>query len=642
MRKKFIYLFFIIPITSFCQPSTELSLAVKKYPNQIGIFLERKVDVEIKQIDSADPLIYLNNKEVLFILTDNFSSYSNGVEYYGYGYNLKKLEAYTLAPQLKDYKKIKVKLITKTTEIGDGLFYDDQIAMKYIFPGVCKGSKLVQEVNYTVDKVQMPIVFYFGSSISIEKAEVKLSFPENVNIRYKLFGTDSSKVKFSKEKKGNKWLYTWVADDVPRYSLEDDAPSSRYIIPHLGITITGYTCDKVHKPVIKDVNDLYRWDYDRIKNLDYLTDKDIKTLSDSITNGVSEEFEKVKKIFRWVQKNIRYVAIEDGENGYVPRQPSLVLHRRYGDCKDKSSLLKALMISQGIDASLAWVGTRSLPYKYSEFPSVLVDNHMISVYCDKEGKPYLLDGTTHNHPIDVIPYAIQGKECLIERGPEKYKLYNIPVSLPESNALIDSVSLRQSSDTLYGYGRAYLTGEYKVEMIDHFDGAEPKRFKDIVIKFLPKGSNKLIVDNVKLSDINRIDDTLKIKYDLRLSNYISVRNDAYYLNLNLDKTLQDINIKPDRTQPIEEPYPSVRKVVYEYQIPNGYEIQKVPEESSFKNDKFSFHVNYKLQKDKVVLTKEIRINFLLLTENNFAVFKEMIATLNKSYIQTLVFRKKQK
>src|SRR5262249_17808177 len=52
---------------------------------------------------------------------------------------------------------------------------------------------------------------------------------------------------------------------------------------------------------------------------------------------------------RWVQDKVRYVALEVGEGGYVPREPSVVAHRLYGDCKDKSFLYMALLARKGIE-----------------------------------------------------------------------------------------------------------------------------------------------------------------------------------------------------------------------------------------------------------------------------------------------------
>jgi len=113
------------------------------------------------------------------------------------------------------------------------------------------------------------------------------------------------------------------------------------------------------------------------------------------------------------------------------------------------------------------------------------------------------------------------------------------------------------------------------------------------------------------------------------------------LNLNIEKTYQEVNLKPDREQPYEQDYPVSQKSVYVFKIPENYDVQKIPAESSYFNDKYSFKIKYEHVGNKIIVTREIKMNFLLLQKEDFPSFKEMISTLNKSYIQTLVLRKKQ-
>ena len=72
---------------------------------------------------------------------------------------------------------------------------------------------------------------------------------------------------------------------------------------------------------------------------------------------------KARRIYKWVQQNIKYVAFEDGMEGFIPRDASLVCSRRYGDCKDMASILTKMLQYSGVEACFVWIGTRSLPYE---------------------------------------------------------------------------------------------------------------------------------------------------------------------------------------------------------------------------------------------------------------------------------------
>ena len=66
--------------------------------------------------------------------------------------------------------------------------------------------------------------------------------------------------------------------------------------------------------------------------------------------AASDERERLLAAMRFVQSEVRYLALALGNGSYVPSPPELVLKRRYGDCKDKTllalSLLKGLSITR--------------------------------------------------------------------------------------------------------------------------------------------------------------------------------------------------------------------------------------------------------------------------------------------------------
>lgn len=102
--------------------------------------------------------------------------------------------------------------------------------------------------------------------------------------------------------------------------------------------------------------------------------------------------EKIKKALSFVQGEIRYLGVELGVNSHKPRQPDDVVTKRFGDCKDKTLLLIAMLEPFGIKAYPALVSTyggRNLP---DELPSPSVFNHVIT-RVELDGQVYWLDPT---------------------------------------------------------------------------------------------------------------------------------------------------------------------------------------------------------------------------------------------------------
>ncbi len=107
---------------------------------------------------------------------------------------------------------------------------------------------------------------------------------------------------------------------------------------------------------------------------------------------------------RLAQDQIRYFAVLFGQSTHKPHLPALVLERAYGDCKDKASLLTALLRANGFDAAPALVNaTRQLGIK-QDLPDLTSFDHAI-VELRFAGKRYWLDPTMSSQGGDLHTQA---------------------------------------------------------------------------------------------------------------------------------------------------------------------------------------------------------------------------------------------
>ncbi|MBK7214802.1 MAG: transglutaminase domain-containing protein [Bacteroidales bacterium] len=411
-----VFLFLLSSLNCLAQPAQEMAKFKAKYPGHSVISEIKRKEITITAGSKGLPEIKSYNQSSLMLLTGNVTTYADSKEYFNKNFKLNYLKAYSLLPGEKEYKKAEVSEFSKSSEINGGLYFDDNYSLGFTFPSVGPGVKMVSESEIIFSTPYYPVLFYFGSSIPSDSAVLEITMPETVELNYKIFGNDAEQVHFSKTIKGKKVVYQWYTSGLKAYQSEDYSPDPSYYIPHIIIHIASVQQKESVLPIMGNARDLYTWHYGHISKLDSLESPAIKQLVDSLTAGIQDETERVKTIYRWVQKNVKYIAIEDGDNGQVPGEAAVVLAHRYGDCKGKSSLLRAMLRAAGSKASLAWIGSRDIPYKYSEFPSMSNDDHMICIWWNK-GEPVALDGTTENHALGQIPSFIQGKETMVENGP---------------------------------------------------------------------------------------------------------------------------------------------------------------------------------------------------------------------------------
>jgi lipoprotein NlpI/transglutaminase-like putative cysteine protease len=101
---------------------------------------------------------------------------------------------------------------------------------------------------------------------------------------------------------------------------------------------------------------------------------------------------RIEAALQFVQQDIRYFSMSFGESSHRPTAPSKVLAQRFGDCKDKSLLLIALLREMGISAHPVLV-SQAFRGDIDRFPPThyAFDHAIVAVELD--GKAYWLDAT---------------------------------------------------------------------------------------------------------------------------------------------------------------------------------------------------------------------------------------------------------
>lgn len=469
----------------------------------------------------------------------------------------------------------------------------------------------------------------------MDDAELTVSLPENIKINYRLFGRDTASVVASKTKKGKMIEYKWASRQSKVYYPDVLSPGVRYLRPHIIIHIASCTIKDTTVRYMGSMEDLIRWNDKKIGEVNKTIDPSIISITDSIVSGIQNTADKVRAIYKWVQNNIKYIAIEDGDNGYVPREAALVLKRRYGDCKDKSSLLTAMIRSIGEKAYLVSVGTRELPYKFSEFPSMMCANHMVAAWYHNN-EPFILDGTSCHNAIEDAPAQIEGKECLIAMGNGKCDLYKIPIANPDCNIRRDTIHLSINNNLLAGVGLSSVTGEIRTDLANRLDGMEQEKQLKFWAGNISSTSDKLFVKKLKVSDLNESGKALNIDFEFQMPDYVVPQGDKMYVNMNIERELSQLDVKPDRVFPIEVEYKKEHLITYCLKVPDNMKISFMPDSIEFKNPHFGFSHSYKKIKDEIFLTSRLYLNTLYIEEADISRFREMLAVMKKAYRQTII------
>src|SRR5205807_6679737 len=169
--------------------------------------------------------------------------------------------------------------------------------------------------------------------------------------------------------------------------------------------------------------------YAKLIGPQFALDQTLQQELQRLVKGKRSDQEKITAIQEFVLRNTHYVALEFGIYSYKPYPVTQIYARRFGDCKDKASLMIALLRAAGIEAEIALVRTRSLGDVAPEPASIAVFNHAI-VYVPKY--ELWLDGTAE-YAGPELPLEDQGALSLTVSLSGAAQIRHIPMSRAADN-----------------------------------------------------------------------------------------------------------------------------------------------------------------------------------------------------------------
>jgi tetratricopeptide (TPR) repeat protein len=146
-----------------------------------------------------------------------------------------------------------------------------------------------------------------------------------------------------------------------------------------------------------------------------------------LTAGETTDLGKVKAIYDYVSKNIRYISLSFGVGRYQPHSAAEVLANQYGDCKDKATLLEALLSAIRIEAYPVLINSQREIDR--EVPSPGQFDHLIS-RISFGGKDYWADATPGVAPFGFLLSPLRDKYALVIPTNAKASLERTPELLP--------------------------------------------------------------------------------------------------------------------------------------------------------------------------------------------------------------------
>jgi tetratricopeptide (TPR) repeat protein len=515
---------------------------------------------------------------------------------------------------------------TYERELGEPWYrvYYDTRALVVVFPDLEPGDSV--ELRYRIDDVAARNLYadYFGDMHMLQGNE------PNAHVEYVLITPASRNFYFNQPKlkqlthtekvEGERRIHRFIAEDVPALRFEASMPGMTEIVPYL------------HISTYKTWQDVGKWYWGLIHDQLY-ADEALKNVVKELKKDAKDERDLVERIYGWVVKNTRYVALEFGIHGYLPYRVPEIVRRGFGDCKDKASLIYTMLREAGVDARVTLVRTRRNGAIHDLPASLAVFDHAIA-YVPKFD--LYLDGTAEHSGTRELPEGDQGVMVLVV-GPSSAELKQTPVLPPESNLRQRKLTIDLEPD-----GKGVVKAEERVAGIDaaryrNTFQAEGTR-KDRLERQLSASYPGLKLEKHAFTGLDDIEHDVELSYELRAPEI--GRREGQELRAaptSLRDLLRELAPAPSRTFALDLGAKTNYREDRTVRIPKGYKVALVPSGGKVESRFGKLSVQSSEKGGEVISHSELVVSVDRVEAKDYPEFRKFIEQADEMLRQRIAF-----
>ena len=508
----------------------------------------------------------------------------------------------------------------------ENIFFDDS-RMQYFpvrFSDKGAAAKITVKKEYSDGKYLTRLFFHEAYPVIEKVFEFKV--PEWLAIDFKPMNFDGYSIEKKQTTKGGYINYIFIMKNLPASKSEFRQVGRAYVDPHIVILIKSFQNKGEMLQGFDQTADVYQWN-NRLYNMAGNNTEAIKSTLAKITTGISDDVEKVKAIYYYVQDKIRYIAYEDGYSGYIPASAQDVLTNKYGDCKGMANLLTEMLKLAGYDAHFTWIGTRDLPYPQS-LPALCVNNHAITTLKYK-GKEYFLDPTEKYAPFGENAYRIQGKEAMVANG-EKFEIKTNPTTAATDHKVLTKANFSLRGDVLQGTVQVTLTGNERKDFHQAYHDLPLTARDEFLSSFLEFNNDNVKASAIKTSDLSDRGIPVSISGNMELGNAVQTISRSKYVNLDFfPKTLDRYRPDEKRQSGYDFGYVMSYEDEFTLTIPDDSKFNDVPKKLELKYPGYEFTGEYVVDGNKIRLKKLLVIKTSIINRKDLVEWTKLLDSIKE-------------
>lgn len=363
-------------------------------------------------------------------------------------------------------------------------------------------------------------------------------------------------------------------------------------------------------------------------------DEKIKVKAEEVIQGLQSEKDKVRALYEYVSKNFRYVSLSLGQGRYQPHPATDVMVNQYGDCKDKHTLLAAMLASTGMRAyPVLMNSSRKLD---DDIPSPGQFDHVISAI-PLGNETLWADTTAEVAPAGLLSPALRNKKALMIPTAGPARLETTPAEPPFlSTELVTIEGTVDELGKITAHTRMVLRGDSEMYMRIIFRRTPKSNWKDLGAMLSIVGGLRGEVTDIKTTDITDLGKPFEIEFNVSRNDFLDwsskkVKLELPFPPLNLSAHTRR---KANSTKPIDIGPQLDISYRLKLTLPSKYQA-RLPVPLKVTRDYGEYVADYKLEGQTLTGVRSLRLRQRELPAERLQDYRAFAAATKSDAAQTM-------
>ena len=380
---------------------------------------------------------------------------------------------------------------------------------------------------------------------------------------------------------------------------------------------------------------------------------EITTEVQSLIAGAPDFYTKLSRITDTIQKNIRYFIVERGIGGLQANHAADIYRNRYGDCKDKTTLLISMLQVAGIHGYYVMVDDRrgvvdpdapSLKGNHMitaiEIPADVQDPRLKAIVKGKDGKRYLIfDPTNERVPVGIIPEYEQGSYGTLAAG-DSSQVIGLPVLEPDANSNERTGKFTLAADgTLSGSVDTIRRGASGGELRQALKYSDDKERREALETSVAHDVPGVVLNSFEYVQPSALDKPVEIHYKMTAAQYAHTAGPLLLVRPRVVGSLaRPFNDKP-RKVPIDLEATGHWHDSFDIALPAGYVVDETPDPVDLDVGFATYHSTITSKDNQLHYERDYIVRKVELAASEAAVYRKLEGTILADEKGTAVLKK---